>query len=84
MKHIKLFEEYSTEKIDTRLVSGVKAKDVVDYFDRNGDVYGVGAQFIDFDTVELMVYDTDNMIQDDIDEKLDGAEDVIFSAHLKI
>ena len=82
MKYIKLFEEYNTTIIDTRLVTGVKANDVVSYFDRNVD--DVGAQFIDFDTVELMVYDTDNMIQDEIDEKLDGAEDTIFSAHLKI
>lgn len=81
MKYIKLFEDYSSEKIDTRLVSGVKANDVVSYFDRNVD--DIGAQFIDFDTVELMVYNTDDMTQDEIDEKLDGAEDTIFSAHLK-
>jgi len=81
MKYIKLFEEFESKK-DTRLVSGVKANDVANYFDKWVD--DIGAQFIDFDTVELMVYDTDDMTQEEIDEKLDGAEETIFNAHLKI
>ena len=81
MKYIKMFEEFESKK-DTRLVSGVKANDVANFFDKWEE--NVGAQFIDFDTVELMVYDTDNMTQEEIDEKLDDAEKTIFSAHLKI
>lgn len=79
MKYIKLFEEFG--KKDTRLVSDVNATDVVSYFDRN--VEGVGAQFIDFDTVELIVYNSEDMTQDEIEERLDSAEDTIFNVHLK-
>lgn len=81
MKYLKLFEDYNSKK-DTRLVSGVKANDVVNYFEEN-DFYNIGAEFIDFDTVELTVFDSDDMDQDEIEEKLDGAENTIFSAHLQ-
>ena len=81
MKYLKIFEDYQN-KTDTRIVNDVKATEVVDYFDRNVD--NADAQFIDFDTVELIVHDTEDMTQDEIDEILDGMENTIFNAHLTI
>lgn len=66
---------------DTRVIKGVKAMDVVNYFDRY--VTLVGAQFIDFDAVELTVYEQPDQTQEDIDIIMDWAEDKIFAAHLK-
>ena len=55
---------------------------MVNYFDRN--IETAGAQFKDFDTVELMVYEYPDQTQDDIDIILDSLEDTIFCAHLKL
>ena len=83
MKHLKLFEEFEEFKKDTRIVHNVKADDVVNMFDRFSDIYNAGAQFIDFDVVELTVYDSDDMTQEEINDRLDELENVIYNAHLK-
>ncbi len=67
-------------KIDTKIISGVRAVEVVEYFDRN--VETMGAHFEDFDKVEIMIYDSENLTQEEIDEKFDWAKETIRSARL--
>jgi hypothetical protein len=67
-------------KIDTKIISGVKAFDVVSYFDRN--IETMGAHFIDFDKVEIIVYYSEDLTQEEIDEKFEWAKETIFAAHL--
>ena len=67
---------------DTRTIKNVKSVDVCSYFDRHDDIYNVGVQFIDFDIVELTVYDSGEKTQEEIDDIMDYIEDVIYNTHL--
>lgn len=71
-------------KNNTKILTGVKAVQVVEFFDRNADVYNSYAvEFIDFDKVQVYVYDADDLTQEAINECFESAENTIFNAHLK-